>query len=128
MSDPGGEPCALTSPCPPADRPGRDAARTIACHPSQGWSLLCNGVVVFDDTGQLLPENSSVVWRATPNRDTLPGTLRGFLDGYISCYELTLTGVRPRPEGFVSAMPASLRRTRRRCEPRARCAAARVAR
>jgi hypothetical protein len=26
---------------------------TIARHPGQGWSLLCNGVIVFDDTGQL---------------------------------------------------------------------------
>jgi hypothetical protein len=72
--------------------------------------------------------NSSVVWRVAPHRDTLPDTLRGILDGYISCYELTLAGVRPSPEGFVSALPASLRRNRRRCEPRARCAATPVAR
>ena len=72
--------------------------------------------------------NSSVVWRVAPHRDALPDTLRGILDGYISCYELTLSGVRLSPEGFVSAMPASLRRTRRRCEPRAQCAATPVAR
>jgi hypothetical protein len=72
--------------------------------------------------------NSSVAWSVTPYRDTFPGTVRGVLDGYISCYELTLTDVRPSPEGFVSAMPATVRRTRRRCEPRARCAAALVAR
>ena len=59
--------------------------------------------------------DSSVVWRVAPHRDTLPGTVRGILDGYISCYELTLTDVQPSPEGFVSAMPATLRRTRRRC-------------
>jgi len=41
--------------CPAAAAPGRDAARTVAAHPEQGWSLLCNGVVVFDDTGELLP-------------------------------------------------------------------------
>jgi hypothetical protein len=41
--------------CPEATAPGRDAARTVAAHPEQGWSLLCNGVVVFDDTGELLP-------------------------------------------------------------------------
>jgi hypothetical protein len=28
----------------------------VAAHPEQGWSLLCNGVVVFDDTGELLPD------------------------------------------------------------------------
>jgi hypothetical protein len=27
----------------------------VAAHPEQGWSLLCNGVVLFDDTGELLP-------------------------------------------------------------------------
>jgi hypothetical protein len=72
--------------------------------------------------------DSGVMWRLAPHHDTLPDTVRGILDGYISCYELTLTDVRPGPEGFVSAMPASLRRTRRRCEPRARCAAAPIAR
>jgi hypothetical protein len=72
--------------------------------------------------------DSSVMWRVAPHRAALPDTVRGILGGYISCYELTLTGVRPSPEGFVSAMPASLRRTRRRCEPRARCAATPVAR
>ena len=41
--------------CPAATAPGRDAARTVAAHPEQGWSLLCNGVIVFDDTGELLP-------------------------------------------------------------------------
>ena len=40
---------------PPADHRDRDAARTIACHPEQGWSLLCNGVIVFDDLGEILP-------------------------------------------------------------------------
>jgi len=27
----------------------------MASHPEQGWSLLCNGVVIFDDGGALLP-------------------------------------------------------------------------
>jgi hypothetical protein len=33
----------------------------VACHPEQGWSLLCNGIVLFDDAGQLLPDGRSVV-------------------------------------------------------------------
>ena len=41
--------------CPSADRPDRDAARTVAAHPEQGWSLLCNGAIVFDDLGEILP-------------------------------------------------------------------------
>jgi hypothetical protein len=59
--------CPHQPPCPPADRPGRDAARTIARHPGQGWSLLCNGVIVFDDSGQLLPDG-----RAVPPRRPIP--------------------------------------------------------
>ncbi len=41
--------------CPSADNPARQLAHTVAAHPEQGWSLLCNGVVVFDDLGELLP-------------------------------------------------------------------------
>ncbi len=41
--------------CPDAMAPDRTAARVTACHPEQGWSLLCNGVVLFDDAGALLP-------------------------------------------------------------------------
>ena len=46
--------------CPTADDSAHDAARTVARHPEQGWSLLCNGVVVFDDTGELLPDGRTV--------------------------------------------------------------------
>ena len=47
--------CPHTPPCPDASAPDREAARTVASHPEQGWSLLCNGIVVFEDTGELLP-------------------------------------------------------------------------
>jgi len=47
--------CSHQPPCPPADHHDRDAARTVAFHPEQGWSLLCNGVIVFDDRGEILP-------------------------------------------------------------------------
>jgi Family of unknown function (DUF5999) len=59
--------CLHTPPCPPADRADRDAARTVASHPEQGWSLLCNGVVLFDDLGELLPDGRAV----TPRRGAL---------------------------------------------------------
>ena len=52
--------------CPPANRPDRDAAKVVSAHPEQGWSLLCNGVVVFDDLGELLPDGRAV----TPHRPT----------------------------------------------------------
>ena len=53
--------CSHQPPCPLADRRDRDAARIVACHPEQGWSLLCNGVIVFDDMGEILPDG-----RVTP--------------------------------------------------------------
>ena len=58
--------CQHQSQCPSADRPDRDAARTVAFHPEQGWSLLCNGVVLFDDLGELLPDGRS----RAPHRTT----------------------------------------------------------
>lgn len=51
--------CRHIPPCPPADAADRDAARVVAAHPEQGWSLLCNGVVVFEDFGELLPDGQS---------------------------------------------------------------------
>ncbi len=62
--------CPHQSPCPPADHVDRAAARTIACHPEQGWSLLCNGVVLFEDTGQVLPDG-----RIVPPQDRRPKDL-----------------------------------------------------
>ena len=48
--------CTHEPQCPPADSIARAAAHVIASHPEQGWSLLCNGIIVFDDGGLLLPE------------------------------------------------------------------------
>jgi len=52
--------CQHQPPCPPADAPDREAAHVVASHPEQGWSLLCNGVVMFEDTGALLPDGRSI--------------------------------------------------------------------
>jgi hypothetical protein len=52
--------CEHLPTCPQAAEPGHDAARVVAAHPEQGWSLLCNGVVTFDDTGELMPDGSAV--------------------------------------------------------------------
>jgi hypothetical protein len=48
--------CPHQPPCPAADASDREAAVPVAPHHDQGWSLLCNGVVFFDDTGELLPD------------------------------------------------------------------------
>ena len=38
----------------------------VAAHPEQGWNLLCNGSIVFDDTGELLPDGSVVAPHRVP--------------------------------------------------------------
>jgi hypothetical protein len=48
--------CQHQSRCPGASAPDRTAACVVAAHPEQGWSLLCNGVVLFDDAGVLVLE------------------------------------------------------------------------
>jgi hypothetical protein len=46
--------------CPAADTPDHRLARVVAAHPEQGWSLLCNHVVLFDDSGELLPDGQAI--------------------------------------------------------------------
>ena len=48
--------CQHLPPCPTAASADRESARLVAHHPEQGWSLLCNGVLLFEDTGELLPD------------------------------------------------------------------------
>ncbi len=52
--------CQHQPPCPSAESTDREAAHLVAHHPEQGWSLLCNGVLLFEDTGELLP-NGQVI-------------------------------------------------------------------
>ena len=47
--------CRHQPACPSSDAADRYRAHVVASHPEQGWSLLCNGVIVFDDLGALLP-------------------------------------------------------------------------
>lgn len=56
--------CPHRPACPPAASADRGAAHTVAAHPEQGWSLLCNGVIVFDDGAAILPNGSVVAARA----------------------------------------------------------------
>jgi hypothetical protein len=59
--------CPHNPHCPDAAEPDREAARVISGHPEQGWSLLCNGLIVFEDTGNLLPDCTIVApHRAKP--------------------------------------------------------------
>jgi hypothetical protein len=63
--------CSHNPACPPADAIDWWAARTITEHVGQGWTLLCNGALVFDDHGALLPGG-----RVATISDT-PGTASG---------------------------------------------------
>jgi hypothetical protein len=63
--------CPHTPRCPDPGSPDREAARTVISHPEQGWSLLCNGIVIFEDTGELLPSGTAIA----PHRPTDIGTL-----------------------------------------------------
>ncbi|MDV9188545.1 DUF5999 family protein [Streptomyces sp. SR27] len=59
--------CQHAKACPAAEDADHEAAKATASHPEQGWSLLCNGVVLFEDTGELLPSGE-----AKGPRRTLP--------------------------------------------------------
>ena len=52
--------CSHPVPCPTAESEIRDLAAVLASHPGQGWRWLCNGVVLFDDDGELLPDGRAV--------------------------------------------------------------------
>jgi hypothetical protein len=67
--------CTHRSSCPAADSPETRVttarlttarlatAHVVAAHPEQGWNLLCDGTIVFDDTGELLPDGRVVAPR-----------------------------------------------------------------
>jgi hypothetical protein len=58
--------CSHFPSCPSPDSIDRYAAHVLTTHPEQGWSLLCNGVVLFEDWGALLPDGRAVPPAATP--------------------------------------------------------------
>jgi len=47
----------------------------IAGHPEQGWNLLCNGIVVFEDTGMLLPDGTVIEPHRPAGRTPADGLL-----------------------------------------------------
>jgi hypothetical protein len=57
--------------CPHAQAPDALAARVVADHPGQGWSLLCNGAVLFEDGGALLADGQAVAPPASALRPRL---------------------------------------------------------
>ena len=47
--------CPHTPACPPIDAKDAQRARTVADHPQQGWSKLCNGLILIDHEPLLDP-------------------------------------------------------------------------
>jgi hypothetical protein len=52
--------CDHWPPCPPAESAACAAARVLSRDFVQGWSRLCNGVFVFEDTGLLRPNGQII--------------------------------------------------------------------
>ncbi|GGX71855.1 DUF5999 family protein [Streptomyces fructofermentans] len=52
--------CSRQPSCPSDARSDRDDAHIVVSHPEQGWYLLCDGAIAFDDTGALLPDGRVV--------------------------------------------------------------------
>ncbi|MGX9884583.1 DUF5999 family protein [Streptomyces sp. NPDC002276] len=55
--------CSHQSSCPVTDT---DTAHVVSAHPEQGWTLLCDGAIVFDDSGLLLPDGRIVAPHRVP--------------------------------------------------------------
>ncbi|GAA3496565.1 DUF5999 family protein [Streptomyces prasinosporus] len=55
--------CAHQPSCRQTDSP---VPHVVAARPEQGWNLLCDGSIVFDDTGELLPDGRVVAPHRAP--------------------------------------------------------------
>jgi hypothetical protein len=58
--------CEHSPRCPSASDVDHHAAHVVKSHPEQGWSLLCNGVVLFEDLGEILPDGQASGARVIP--------------------------------------------------------------
>ncbi|MGW6461317.1 DUF5999 family protein [Streptomyces sp. NPDC055078] len=52
--------CVHRPACPAADAADHAAARVVEHRPEQGYAVLCNGVVLFEDGGESLPDGRAV--------------------------------------------------------------------
>src|SRR5690606_13026547 len=88
-------PCTHVPPCPDAHAVDRDAAQVIASYPQQGWSLLCNGVVLFEDTGEPPPDGRTIPPQRGPALRARPA------DAAVA--EVTTTPTAAAPKGSTPA-------------------------
>jgi len=68
--------CQHLPACPAGHAPGRRAARVVAGHRGQGWSLPCNGVVLFEDGGALLADGQAVAPPTSAARPAVGGAVK----------------------------------------------------
>jgi hypothetical protein len=66
--------CEHQPPCPAGTDLAGLHARIAAGHPEQGWYLLCNGVLLFDDGGALLANRRVVPPPVSAGERRLPQT------------------------------------------------------
>lgn len=56
--------CTHSPACSAADAGEACLAQAVYRHDEQGWCLLCNGVILFDDGGAILPNGSTIAARS----------------------------------------------------------------
>ncbi|MEU0764721.1 DUF5999 family protein [Streptomyces microflavus] len=52
--------CMHNPPCPNAEAADREAAKVALRDDVTGFARLCNGVIRFEDTGEILPDNTII--------------------------------------------------------------------
>ena len=57
--------CSHQSSCP-VTAADTTTPHIVSAHPEQGWTLLCDGAIVFDDTGAVLPDGRIVAPHRVP--------------------------------------------------------------
>jgi hypothetical protein len=57
--------CSHQPSCPVTDTVA-EAPHIVSAHPEQGWTLLCDGAIVFDDLGAVLPDGRIVAPHRVP--------------------------------------------------------------
>ena len=77
--------CTHQPQCPRADDPDHALARVVAAHPEQGWSLLCNHVVLFDDGHAIEPT-------LTTSRAGFHAIVHGLKKGTRECFRIVAVG------------------------------------
>lgn len=72
--------CQHQPECPPAEAVDHDAAKVVAHDELTGYSLLCNGVIVFSDGGEIAPDGTITGELHNPAPHAQPASLTARVD------------------------------------------------